>query len=404
MLLKIIKIIKQSKIKFFTPSKVDLIIFDDENLGPIEKIIKNTNYFILQTRPERIRTLFLSIRIIFLTIIFFRGNLLSSYLISLIKITEPKVVVTYIDNSLKFSEIAARFQFLEKKIKFLAIQNGARYEYLENQYLYKNKYVKKNLNKNFFIPILLSFGKYEKDKLKKLKINAKKIIPVGSLALEDYMKYKKLKKIKIKKKKQICLLSDHGAWNQQLAKKDKNIEKRFVLLTEFCLKYARKKNYKILVCQKRPKNKKLNKAEYKFSDQYLEKSSFKKFLPRKYYKLYLKCLLKRGNNKFETYLNMEKSEILISSMSTMLRENLYLRNKIFAVNLTGNKIYDFPKKNFYTFSDNNYFRFEKKLSSLIKMKNSDYFKKAEKDADYFLKKNSSPRKEVSQIINKLLSN
>ena len=75
---------------------------------------------------------------------------------------------------------------------------------------------------------------------------------------------------------------------------------------------------------------------------------------------------------------MEKSEILISSMSTMLRENLFLRNKIFAVNLTGNKIYDFPKKNFYTFNENDYFKFEKKLSSLIKMKKLDYFKRAGK--------------------------
>ena len=41
-------------------------------------------------------------------------------------------------------------------------------------------------------------------------------------------------------------------------------------------------------------------------------------------------LLKRDKNIFKSYLNMEESEVLISTMSTMLRENLFLRNKILA--------------------------------------------------------------------------
>ena len=80
---------------------------------------------------------------------------MSSYLISIIYIINPKVVITYIDNSLKFSELALRFKKINKRIKFIAVQNGSRYEILENQFLFKNNIIKKILIKNFIFLLFL---------------------------------------------------------------------------------------------------------------------------------------------------------------------------------------------------------------------------------------------------------
>ena len=41
---------------------------------------------------------------------------------------------------------------------------------------------------------------------------------------------------------------------------------------------------------------------------------------------------------------MDQSEIVIGTMSTMLRENLVLKNKILAANLTGQKNLQFSNK------------------------------------------------------------
>ena len=93
----------------------------------------------------------------------------------------PKLVITYIDNSYKFSEVALRYNKINKNIKFVAIQNGARYEILENDYLFRKKIRKENYNKKFFIPVLFSLGNYEREIYKKLNINVSKNIPIGVL-------------------------------------------------------------------------------------------------------------------------------------------------------------------------------------------------------------------------------
>ena len=402
MLIKFLNILKKSNFKFSNPKNTDVLIFDDESSGVIKNLLSNFKYFTLKTRPEKIDTLYLTLKVIFFSFFYYRGNILSSYLISIISIIKPKVVITYIDNSLKFSEVAFRFKKINKKIKFIAVQNGSRYEILENEFLFKNRIIKENINKKFYIPTFLTFGNYENHIYKKFKIRVKRSLPVGSLALEKYNEYKKKNKIKIKKKKQICLLSDHGAWHSKMNKADNKIEKNFILLTNFCIKFSKKYNYKIKICQKRMKDNNLNNKKIFDTDYYREKEAFKKYLNQKYYSYFTKSLLKRDRNIYKTYLNVEESEVLISTMSTMLRENLFLRNKILAANLTGNSIYDFPVKGFFSFNNKSYENFEKKLLSIIKMSKETYFKKIGKNTDYCIIKNKSPSKKIISVIKSCL--
>ena len=402
MLIKFFRILKKSNFKFSNPKNTDILIFDDESSDLIENLLSSFKYYTLKTRPEKIDCLYITLKVIFLSFFYYRGNILSSYLISIISIINPKVVITYIDNSLKFSELALRFKKIDKRIKFIAVQNGSRYEILENEFLFKNNVIKENINKKFYIPTFLTFGKYEKQIYKKLKIKVIKFQPVGSLKLEKYNEYKRKNKIKIKKKKQLCLLSDHGAWQSKINKIDDNIEKNFISLTNFCIKFSKKYNYKIKICEKRMKDKNLDNKKIFETDYFREKKAFKKYLNPKYYSYFKKSLLKRDKNIFKTYLNMEESEVLISTMSTMLRENLFLRNKILAANLTGNSIYNFPIKGFFSFNDNCYEKFEKRLLSIIKMSNETYFKKIGKNTDYCIIKNNSPSKKIISVIKSFL--
>ena len=400
--MKFFNILKKSNFKFTNPKNTDVLIFDDESSDLIKNLLSNFKYYTLKTRPEKIDTLYFTLKVIFLSFFYYRGNILSSYLISIIYIINPKVVITYIDNSLKFSEVALRFKKINKRIKFIAVQNGSRYEILENEFLFKNNITKENINKKFYIPTFLTFGKYENQIYQKLKIKVIKSQPVGSLSLERYNEYKRKNKIKIKKKKQICLLSDHGAWQSKINEADNNIEKNFVLLTNFCIKFSKKYNYKIKICQKRMKDKNLDNEKIFENDYFREKKAFKKYVNPKYFSYFKKSLLKRDKNIFKTYLHMEESEVLISTMSTMLRENLSLRNKILAANLTGNNIYDFPINEFFSFNDNCYEKFEKKLLSIIKMDNKTYFKKIGKNSDYCIIKNKSPSKKIISVIKSCL--
>ena len=86
-----------------------------------------------------------------------------------------------------------------------------------------------------------------------------------------------------------------------------------------------------------------------------------------YKKFFNKNLIDRSKDRFQTYKIMEESEITVGTMSTLLRENLFLRNKIFACNTSKINIYDFPIKDFFSSSLDSYDLFEKKIDNLIKM-------------------------------------
>ena len=395
-----LKLIFKCKLIFKNPYNHDIVIFDNVGFVEIKKILSKYNHHVIETRLENLNKLYVSIKIIFLTIYFYRGNFFSSYIMSLITICNPRIVFTFIDNSYKFSEIARRFK-KNKKIKFIALQNGARHEILENDYLYKKGSSQINNNNKFYIPTFLSFGNYEKKLYKKSKIDTGKIYPVGHLKLETYINYKKENKIILKKKKQICLISDHGAWNNNINILDKAFKKNYFKIFNFTMNYAIKKKIKIIICAHRlnPKLKNDNSSSY-----YFEKQDFSKYIEKKYKKFFNKNLIIRKNNRFNTYKLMDESEIVVATMSTMLRENLSLKNKIFACNTTKNKIYNFPLNNFFSMETSSYKNFEKKMNYLFKISKKNFFRKASRSVYDSQNKDQSTCKSTQLIFDNFLKN
>ena len=135
-LLLIFKLLLKSKFIFKNPQRHELVIFDDESSTNLENFISCYNFFLLQTRIENINKVYLSFKILKYFFKYYNGNIMTAYLSSLLEILRPKVVLTYIDNSLKFFDIA---KILDKKINFVAIQNGARYDLKKYKHLYKTK-------------------------------------------------------------------------------------------------------------------------------------------------------------------------------------------------------------------------------------------------------------------------
>ena len=180
-----IRLILRSKFFFKTPQNCELIIFDETSFKDLKICLSKINTFILQTRFESTNKIYFSYKIfkqIFKN--FFKGNLFTVYLISLIELIKPKVVITNIDNSIKFSDVA---KVLDKKINFIAIQNASRIDLLEYSYLYNVKKLKNNVLEKFYLPNFFCFGDYEIDLYKKLNIKTRNIYPVGSLRWANFI-------------------------------------------------------------------------------------------------------------------------------------------------------------------------------------------------------------------------
>ena len=167
---KILDRLKNAELKFRSPKRKNFLIFDSESFEDLKYITDTYDYYLLETRFQNITKIYLNLVLFFKILINYRGNLWTAYLISLIELVSPKIIITFSDNSLKFSEIAKRME--KKNIIFYAIQNGARYDlkrYLQQNNNINNK-IKYFMNKN---PISI-----EKDTLaaKALSImNSKKI-------------------------------------------------------------------------------------------------------------------------------------------------------------------------------------------------------------------------------------
>ena len=194
-LFKILNLLLKCKFIYTNPKTKKILVFDDESYPEIKDMMKKYDHKVLSVRKENVKHIYISLKVIILTICNYRGNLYSSYLISLIVIINPKIVFTFIDNSFKFSELSKRFRKINKNIKFVALQNGARYEPLEYEYLFNSGINKKNFNYSFYFPTLLSFGLYEKDLLKKKKISFNKIseILIKLLKKREFIKYREIK-------------------------------------------------------------------------------------------------------------------------------------------------------------------------------------------------------------------
>ena len=118
--------------------KIDLIIFDKTSIIDLEPIISKYSIFILESRLENFKTVYINLKIIKKFITHFKGNIATAYYCSLIENLNPNLVITFIDNSYKFHDLTKIFY---KKIKFLAIQNAVRYEIRFNK-----NYEKKNVS------------------------------------------------------------------------------------------------------------------------------------------------------------------------------------------------------------------------------------------------------------------
>jgi len=390
-LIFIIKVFFKIKIIFKDPENYDLVIFDDTSINELEAILKNRKYFILQNRVDRIDKIYISLNIIRNFIKNYKNKISTAYFLSLLDIIRPKVVFTFIDNSFKFSELA---KLKNHKIKFIALQNGARYEHKEYEYLYKNRIIKYNYSENFFIPYLLCYGKYEIDDFKKYNIKVNDFSVVGSLRVSNFL----LRKKKIKKYyNDICLISDIYSWDDIFNIYNSGLEKGIINLTKFVINFSIKHNLKLTIALRSYRNDKANfNREINFYKRYLTKIEYN-FLSKSFF-------YRKEKNKFSTYELMKGSEVVVGSISTTLRENLIMDGKILACNLTPTNIFDFPLKGLCFIKNCNFRVFEKRLLKIINLSKKEYFSKINKNYAVDYNKNISTIEKVNNKLDLFLKN
>lgn len=360
-------------VRFFlsNPKKFNYIIFDNFSLGTIDKILPPNSFFVLPTRIENFKKIYISKEIIlYICKNFFKRSLKLNYMFALISLINPKKIITIIDNSKDFSLTYNQFK---KKITFYAIQNAYRSKKYIKQIIYNSNY-----KGNYY-----SFSEYEIEELKKnyplFNINLKSI---GSLRIE-------LAKESIMKNKKgfdktiydICLISEAnyhvGSAENEFTPRDLFYEHYdyMIMLARYVLLFCKKHNKRFIFLGKENIDGELKEAEIFFYKDRIKDFNFD--------------INHFDKSKFENIKHLLQSEVVVGTCSTLLRESFGLNKKILVCDWHAKQndhgIYEtnFPGNGILKIEGSNYADFEKKMIELLEISHDDYLSKIQnKDQIY----------------------
>ena len=381
----IFNFVKNLQFNFGEPSKYDIIVFDDESFNILSNIFSKKNYFILQTRIARINKVYLSKKIVLLIIKnFFKASLKVNYLCSLIEIINPKIVVTFIDNSTEFSMSVKILK--NKNIKFIAIQNAHRTHI---------NYKKVRVN----IPNYYVFADYEREILLKSDSSYKNIIPVGSLTAAVAKKYLREKHDDLNEDLfDICFISEpHFKLNQDFGhihqETNYKLQESVKALANNVLKFCKKHKKKMIFSGKADISSEYRKAEILSYKNMVDDHDFEISFHKK--------------KEFINYKNIMQSKLIIGMNSTILRESFEFNKKVLWCNLVGHIDTKSPAEGICELKSKNFEDFEKRVLDILelnfeqylsKIKNPDRFYNFKIDTLDFL------RSEIDTSINEKLRN
>lgn len=298
----LINILLNSKIIFEEPKKKKIIIFDKYSEPVIKKIIKPRSFFTLATRPKHFENIYISKKIIFYLIRnFFKQSIKVNYLTILIKIVDPKIIVTLIDQSLDFYIIAKIFD--KKNISFIALQNSYR-----DQFYLKDLFIHNDYSQKYY-----SFGENEIKNIRRYSKKNPTLKSIGSARAAVANKYLKNKNFNFNSKIDICLVSEFSWEQDKVTEKELTTQvQNLYKIASYCKKFSIEHNKKIII---------LGRYTTPF-DKKIEVEFYKPFLGEK--NLYLKF---PNRSKFENYNIMKNSNLILGTSSTMLLETFAFKKK-----------------------------------------------------------------------------
>ena len=362
----LVELLFKVKIKFKNPKKFEYIIFDDNSLGAIDKILPANQFFVLTTRIFNLKEIYITKNIIiYILKNFFKRNLKINYICSLIELIDPKKIITLIDNSEEFHLIYKIFR--ESNINFYAIQNAVR-----DKAYFKKIFSISNYSGNYFC-----FGEYEVNSIKKNSIHKPnlRLKAIGSLKIELAREYLiKQNKTNLKETYDICLISESGSeigtsGSLSLSnwKDHQRVESKILRYTlHFCKKHNKKLLFLGRHDLKKGDDELIKEAEYLF---YKYKSNINDF-----------NLSFFDKSKYENINAVLKSNIVIGQTSTLLRESFGLKKKILVCDWAIKK----NKNDFNTdafpmgiikLRSQRYQNFEKRLLKILKINHKNYLSK-----------------------------
>ena len=361
------------------PKKTDVLIFDTTGSQLlIDLILPEIDYSVLPVRSEKYYLCpQIALKIIknidYSDLIHSRNikrHIFRSYLISCLEFINPKIVLTFIDNSPIFQWISRNYHGAE----FFAIQNGLRNKYdLETSLENSDKSITRMTMPNF-----LCFGKCDVDNYKKYGHTIEIPHCVGSFK-GSYYKYG-MKKGAVKKEFDLCLVSQYRSEIFR-AKEFSQFREASMKVHSFLNSYLEKKPLRACIA-------------CRFSDPD-EFEYYKAIFGNK-----VSIIQQTAQNIFSTYEAMDSSDVIITLNSTAALDAFGWGKKVLFCNFSGDEIAEFFFRGPCSVQKMEFNEFENALRSLQEMKYEDFLSLTEKDRHYMM--NYDPNMPVNEYMRNII--
>lgn len=336
------------------PKPVELVIWDDVGSQVLLDALEPPSYYILNVRKK---VIYLHPVIVWDTVINALTRRNTHYGI-VIKYCRPKTVITLIDNNLRFHQLASRFP----AVRFIAIQNGVRFYTFPDEALpfgpsakYESEY--------------LCLGPSEIDSLKMFGIQFKQIKPIGSLrnalfaqslrdSTEGALTIKQYDIVWISQYRKINLESTSHIWEVESVT-------ALQLLHSYLESHAEVRASVAMVCAKDHPD---YDAEVIFYREHLGN---------------LADLIPKSEDWMSSYHITEKSEVVVSSFSTLSLENLARGRKTLMCSSIYSEIFvDQLFSPDWTLRRLDHENFDEAITKLLAMTRKDFLSRNSKSINY----------------------
>ena len=364
---KVFKVIFFTKWIFQKPEKKRILIFDRVNSKILCKVLNLSNYGVLDVRYESI-----NLYVCFITLLNTGyKNYVENYILNYVKLTNPRIVITFIDNNPFFY----RLKKLYKEPSYLSFQNGIRDHNFSRSI---SKYIKEKKIK-LTADHLFLFG--ENDRKRYLKLIHSKIHIHGNIINNFFSNARQVGQ----KIDSIIFISSQ---NKKELDRTFLIEKRTF---NYLIKYCKKNKKKLIFLSKYHYNEERNVRKY-FDEGgwvYIGKKDLYGTIKEtdSMYKSLNKSLLVFNN----TTLGYE-------ALARGLKCVTFDKKLNYCATLNNNK---YPDKGIFWANPKNYKEVEKKINDVIKIPRKKWIKSIKKYSDEIIAFDYKNKKTIN-ILKKLL--
>jgi len=345
--------LSRTQIVFRAPPRADVLLFDGTNRELLEQtVLHNISHSTLETRFERVYVAPLVIFNMLMAapgmhwryILHFghilrriRGELYTLYLYACVAAIQPKVVLTFIDNSIHFQLVSRRY----KEAGFFAIQNGVRSEFNLAHDLVPAPHPAHRIS----MPFLFCFGEYERVMYPRFGHSVDHFEAVGSIKAGYYLNMMRRKKPD--EEFDICVASQ---WvdDVMIGTAYPEIKHSLEAMDSLIGRYLTERPW-LSICVALRGGHPLEKAY--FQSRYGTRAT----------------IVERATDGYSSYFAVDKSRVTILLDSTIGREAYGWGKRVLFCNFTGHDMYETATHDWCHISQIDYRPFSEKLDFLLQM-------------------------------------